>query len=133
MIKFCEICGQEFETIPNGGSRKYCFDCVPVTADSAQRTVWKRNAAKREGVKRLGNKCEKCGEQRVHILEFHHVDPTTKDEIPSRILANSKIQEFFEEIQKCILLCSNCHQDFHYLEAHNKELTLQQYLDNDIE
>ena len=29
MLKKCEICGQEFKTIQYGGSRRYCFDCVP--------------------------------------------------------------------------------------------------------
>ena len=29
MKKICEICELEFETLPNGGSRKYCFTCSP--------------------------------------------------------------------------------------------------------
>ena len=39
MIKKCEICGKEFQTIPYGGSRKYCFDCVPASLDEGQRTI----------------------------------------------------------------------------------------------
>lgn len=133
MKKVCEICNQEFETIQYGAARKYCFECVPQTNDAAQRTAWKRIAAKREAVKRLGGKCRKCGETRQHVLDFHHINPRERDETPSRLLANSKLKEFFFEIEKCILLCSNCHQDFHWLSAYDKELTIELYLDSNIE
>ena len=126
MKKICEICGKEFETIPNGGSRKYCFECIPLEANQVQRTVYKRNAVKREGVKRLGGVCLKC----VHLLEFHHINPKDKTAMPSKLISNSKIKEFFDEILKCALLCSNCHQDFHWLQAYNPDLTLEQYLEN---
>ena len=133
MRKNCEICNKEFETIQFGHQRKYCFECVPQTDNFAERTAWKRQAAKREAVKRLGGKCKKCGESRPHILDFHHINPNEKDDTPSRLLANSKIQDFFFEIEKCILLCSNCHQDFHWLSAYDKELTIDLYLDSNIE
>jgi len=32
-----------------------------------------------------------------------------------------------KEIEKCILLCSNCHREFHYFEKVNK-ITIQEYL-----
>lgn len=133
MKKVCEICNQEFETIQYGAARKYCFECVPQTDSFAERTAWKRQAAKREAVKRLGGKCKKCGESRPHVLDFHHINPNEKDDTPSRLLANSKIQDFFFEIEKCLLLCSNCHQDFHWLSAYDKELTIDLYLDSNIE
>lgn len=131
--KVCEICGKEFEPVAYGGARKYCFECVPLTTDSAQRTLWKRQAAKREGVRRLGGCCKKCGESRYHVLDFHHIDPSTKNGTPSRFLANSQLSLFFNEIELCVLLCSNCHQDFHWNQAQNKELTLDFYLNNNIE
>lgn len=132
MIKKCEICGKEFQTIPNGGSRKYCFDCVPAGLDAGQRTICKRQAAKHEGVKRLGGCCAKCGETREHILSFHHIDPSEKDDNPSRLLANSKISDFFKEIDKCVLLCNNCHGDFHFLQD-NLGISLEDYLNQKID
>jgi hypothetical protein len=42
MKKICRICGKEFETIKNGGSRQFCFECVPEGLTAAQRTVIKR-------------------------------------------------------------------------------------------
>jgi len=80
----------------------------------------------------LGGKCIKCGENRPHILAFHHIVSTEKNENPSRFLANSQIEKFFEEIKKCILLCSNCHGDFHYLN-NNYNITIEEYLGKNIE
>ena len=126
--KKCEICGKLFKPILFGGSRKYCFDCVPRGLDLAERTKFKRQAAKREGVRRLGGVCKKCGENRPYILAFHHLDPSIKDDVPSKLLGNSQFDAFFEEIKKCILLCNNCHGEFHYLEANNG-ITIDEYLD----
>lgn len=131
MIKKCKICGKEFETITYGGSRQYCFDCVPQGLEVKERTIAKRRAAKHQAVLMLGGKCEKCGEQREHILAFHHIDGNEKDENPSRLLANSKIEDFFIEINKCILLCHNCHGDFHFLEG-EKGITIQDYLGREL-
>lgn len=37
------------------------------------------------------------------------------------------MDKVLEEIEKCIVLCANCHREFHYLE--NKEhITIQEYL-----
>ena len=131
MIKKCEICGKEFQTIPNGGNRKYCFDCVPLNLTESKRTVFKRQALKKEGVKRLGGKCLKCGESRPHVLHFHHVNPENKLNNPSKLLANSQTDAFFKEIKKCILLCANCHEDFHYLHD-NCGIDLDTYLNQEV-
>ena len=107
---------------------KYCFECVPQTDDMNKRTLYKRTAFKKEGVRLLGGKCLKCGESRHYALCFHHLDPKQKVDTPSRLIANSQFEDFLIEIQKCILLCANCHQEFHFLEAH-QGLTIEEYVD----
>ena len=131
MKKLCRFCGSEFETIPHGGSRQFCFSCIPENLTMSERTIIKRQSAKKWGVINLGGKCLKCGEMRPYVLAFHHLDPTVKDEIPSTLIKNSRFEEFFAEIQKCILLCCNCHTEFHYLEA-NEGLTIEQYIGQEI-
>lgn len=126
--KQCRICGKSFIPIQNGGSRQYCFECVPLTNDIKQRTAYKRIAFKKEGVRLLGGKCMKCGDTRHYVLNFHHLNKTTKNETPASLLSDSKFEDFLQEIDKCILLCSNCHQEFHFLE-HYQNLTIDQYVD----
>ncbi len=63
------------------------------------------------------SKCVKCGEERHYLLDFHHVDPSTKIESIT-VLAHfgGSLKLLKEEMDKCILLCSNCHRELHYLE-----------------
>lgn len=59
--------------------------------------------------------CVKCSENRYYLLDFHHLDPNLKDfTIGSRV--NGGIKRLQDEINKCIVLCSNCHREFHHLE-----------------
>jgi predicted HNH restriction endonuclease len=70
-----------------------------------------------------GSKCQICGFDRfVTALEFHHKDPSQKlfDLNTARDWDFKKIQKVLEEeIQKCILVCANCHRGIH--EAEQKE------------
>lgn len=89
-----------------------------------------RHALKTELIKRKGGKCEHCGYcKSPAALEFHHLDPSEKDfVISSKVNSTSiKVEEIFEEVEKCALLCSNCHREFHYLEA-NEHITYKDYL-----
>ena len=83
MIKKCEICNNDFETLPNGGSRKYCFECSPSypKGGSRAKTITAlRRAMKKEAVKRKGSKCEICGYDKcTDALVFHHKNPEEKD------------------------------------------------------
>ena len=73
-------------------------------------------------------KCAKCGEGRGYVLDFHHIDPSQKEHNISRITSNCyNIEKVYDEIKKCICLCSNCHREFHYLEGKDN-LTLEEYL-----
>lgn len=59
-----------------------------------------------------GGKCIRCGYSRcLKALEFHHLDPSQKDFTISN--DHFKLKEAIEESKKCILLCSNCHKEFH--------------------
>lgn len=59
-------------------------------------------------------KCAMCGETYWACLDFHHTDPSIKDNIISRMVADGVgIEKIKEEIAKCVVLCSNCHRKFH--------------------
>ena len=60
---------------------------------------------------RGGAKCQRCGYDRyVGALEFHHRDPALKDPNWSRSWSMPRLKE---ELDKCDILCSNCHREVH--------------------
>lgn len=51
----------------------------------------------------------KCGEDDIVCLEFHHLDPSKKKfDICAGLRKSYK--SLYEEVQKCILICTNCHR-----------------------
>lgn len=58
--------------------------------------------------------CVRCGENDPTCLDFHHINPKTKDSTISRMLCNNHTKEtILNEITKCIVFCANCHRKFH--------------------
>lgn len=115
MKKICKICGQEFETIKYGGKRIYCFECSPLGVDRQSAITSIRRRCKEIGVKKLGGSCKHCGENRSYLLDFHHRNPAEKENTLSDFSKGYNVDEFFTELEKCDLLCPNCHREFHYL------------------
>lgn len=78
------------------------------------------NAKKLEIISSIKRKqcCVKCGYNKcVAALDYHHLDPNIKTESISKMVTQNKSKEdLLVEIEKCILLCSNCHREFHYME-----------------
>lgn len=72
--------------------------------------------------------CVKCGDSRGYVLDYHHINPEEKEENISRLTSNtSSLESVYKEIQKCIVLCANCHREFHYLNGINN-ITIEDYL-----
>ena len=121
MIKKCQICGADFETVPNGGSRIYCFDCSPSYPKGGSRAATistLRTAMKKEVVKRFGGKCQRCGYNKcIGALQFHHKDPSIKDFGLAKSGITHSWEDYWKEAQKCELLCANCHAEQHCLES----------------
>lgn len=73
--------------------------------------------------------CAKCGESRGYVLDFHHINPDEKNDTIARLTSNNyKLDKVYDEIKKCIVLCANCHREFHYLQERNEQLTIEDYL-----
>ena len=55
--------------------------------------------------------CESCGISDLRVLDFDHLDPKTKIfNIAQAITHCYAWQVIMEEINKCRILCSNCHR-----------------------
>lgn len=61
-----------------------------------------------------GAKCWICGYSRSKAaLDFHHIDGQTKSMGLSTREMQLSWQTVWTEVQKCCLLCSNCHREHH--------------------
>ena len=122
----------------NDGKQPSCRECTKLW--SKQHYIKNKNNII-EGVKQLKNqrkkhildlkkqsKCVKCNEDRFYVLDFHHIDNNEK-QFNISDLANKNLswKTIEKEINKCIILCRNCHSEFHHLE-YNNNITIQEYL-----
>jgi transposase len=87
-----------------GGYR--CLRC------RAEAVVVRRRRVKLALVEGAGGACAVCGYDRSAVaLQFHHVDPSAKEfGIADRGVARS-ISRARAEVDKCVLLCANCHAE----------------------
>lgn len=56
--------------------------------------------------------CEKCDEKEPICLDLHHRDPTQKD-FGVANYRNASTAKFGAELDKCAVLCANCHRKVH--------------------
>ena len=82
-------------------------------SSGVRHVVHHRRNRKVQAVAYLGGKCIKCGYTKsVAALDFHHRDPTKKDfGISSG--AGRSWEKLRVELDKCDLLCANCHREVH--------------------
>lgn len=75
-------------------------------------TAW-RLRTKQRLVDLKGGKCERCGYDKYNgALEFHHHDPGQKEFSLNQ--GNTRAWgRLVEEVEKCSLLCANCHREVH--------------------
>lgn len=68
-------------------------------------------------VKYKGGCCEVCGyKKNVSALVFHHLDPNKKEFAIGTWRREGKWAETKKELDKCKLVCCNCHAEIHYPE-----------------
>jgi len=94
---------------------------MPEKRTYADRAVYMREAVKkrRKKLRELarqykGGKCQLCGYGKSQrALIFHHLDPKKKSFGISMQGLTRSWDKIREEIDKCILLCANCHMEVH--------------------
>ena len=132
--KNCERCSKEFELNGKGHNKLYCSKaCKVAKAKIRSRNVkYVKNIAhnsliyenqkiralarKREFIAKKGGCCNSCGyKKNIACLCFHHIDPSLKlFNLDGRKISNTTMPVLLEELEKCILLCHNCHTELHH-------------------
>jgi hypothetical protein len=113
--RICPKCKRMVET-ENFNDRRgkknssvYCKTCTTI------QTVDRVRKMKELMVEYKGGCCQKCGyDKYLGALEFHHLDPNEKDFNPSHYRKYTFDERVKNELDKCILLCSNCHRETHF-------------------
>lgn len=57
--------------------------------------------------------CQICTESEEVCLDFHHLDPSVKEEAVSKLLDRSSKELVIRELNKCVVLCACCHRKVH--------------------
>lgn len=74
--------------------------------------IIKKNMDFTNSVKSCG--CIVCKEMETCCLDFHHLDPEFKEDNISILAGGAYSTERLEkEIEKCVVICSNCHRKLH--------------------
>jgi Zn finger protein HypA/HybF involved in hydrogenase expression len=120
----CKYCGVDFQA----SKRKlYCDDCItkhiktPLPSSSTRM----RMIRNREFITnhKKGKKCEICSyNKNPEILDFHHKNKGEKSKGVNYLMKTLKsIYTIKKEIEKCILVCPNCHRELHLKELKKNE------------
>ncbi len=109
------------------GTKRNCLSCLKdfifrrhkaMTIDLCSACVSKkrRREIKLKAVEYKGGKCQKCGYNKcLGAMDFHHLNPIEKE---FTISGNAgKWENIKKELDKCELVCKNCHAEIHYLMA----------------
>lgn len=90
--------------------------------DKKRKSIASKSAAKTSraawqlAVDYKGGKCQDCGGVFPNCCyDFHHLDPAQKDYHIAQLLNARGFEASKEELDKCVLLCSNCHRIRHHV------------------
>lgn len=67
--------------------------------------------------------CHHCGARHPAIIDFHHIVRDGSQQSVNRMAANNRWLAIYEEVKKCIPLCSNCHRILHWDESRGRMIT----------
>jgi predicted HNH restriction endonuclease len=118
MLRVCKKCGEE-KPLESFKEHKQCkhgreYTC---TACTTNRLSDRRRAKKRRAIEYLGGACNHCGGVfHPAVYDFHHIDPTEKEADPGSLMGR-KWERIKQELDKCLLLCANCHRMEHANES----------------
>jgi hypothetical protein len=77
------------------------------------KSTWQKSKGRKNklrAIEYLGGHCTDCkNEFPPYVYDFHHLDPNIKDNNIARLMGR-KWEGIVHELDKCVLLCANCHR-----------------------
>lgn len=90
--------------------------------DKIRRSAWESRKQNRDFLVELKTNgcCNKCGFKHPAVLDFHHLNPSDKEMNISDAIRRHGWgrKRLLKELEKCILLCANCHRILHHEEKY---------------
>ena len=114
---------REIERLTGVNRGSISYYCSSGTRDAKRlQRLKRRDEKKQQCVDYKGGECVVCGFNKfLAALEFHHLDPKIKDQNMAKQSArNLPFEKMKKELDKCVLLCANCHRG-----VHSKEINLK--------
>ncbi|TXH11309.1 MAG: hypothetical protein E6R04_01560 [Spirochaetes bacterium] len=115
-------------SLGNQGVTHLAHNQLVIGMNESQKRYWLKNKAYYESKRqeyrakirqeirkyKESHPCIRCGESHPACLAFHHIDPKTKEsEIANAVVRGWGWVRVLEEIEKCVILCANCHAKEH--------------------
>lgn len=106
-IKLCKKHGLT-EYSSKNARRTRCKKCL------VEAVKLRRKRIKQKAVDLFGGRCSECGYNKsLNALQFHHLDPSKKELSIARQSYTRSWEFVKKELDKCVLLCANCHAELH--------------------
>ena len=114
----CPMCGVE-RTCEKRNAWRKCWKCHANRPSNFSRNEWHKKTkleTKKWAINYKGGKCSRCGISDLPLpcYQFHHIDPSTKKYNPGRLIVQKPNQKLKDELDKCVLVCANCHMIIEY-------------------
>ena len=113
-LGLCSQCGNR----PPEPNEMRCSECGRKDRTRRKKIM---NAKKKRAVIHKGGKCQDCGLMTEHlpVYEFHHIANDKDRSISSMMKIRLTWDELQIELDKCIMLCANCHRIRHSIDDEN--------------
>ena len=116
IMKECPRHGLTLYTWKNSEKRYRCKRCIH---DAVHR---RRYTIKAQAVEYKAGQREICGYDKcIDALEFHHLNPEEKDFGIGCKGYTRSWEKVKNELDKCIMICSNCHREIHAKEHEERK------------
>lgn len=113
------------KNIKTGKIQVWCKACIKEYDHNRHKNQREKIIAQKKARKIIINKwyedlkktlsCAWCSENHPACLTFHHTNPLEKEtEVAQAVASHWSIKNIQKEIDKCIVLCFNCHAKHHF-------------------
>lgn len=110
-IRTCQHHGETIFAARSDGRGGIKWRCLKCETEAVQK---RRDKLKIMAIAYKGGKCQCCGYDNYSgALEFHHINQDEKDFAISAKGYTRSWEKNKEELNKCVLVCANCHREIH--------------------